>query len=217
MEGGPKGGEGPGGGRVPVGVDSPPGVHRPGALDQLGRLLGTHAVPTTAAGYAALMRWARRFGPVERVGIEGTGSYGAGLSRWLRARGVGVVEVERPKRQTRRRRGKSDPQDAEAAARAVQAGTATARPKAGTGAVESIRALHGARRSAVKARTQAANQLHALVVTAPDDLRARLRRLGVAGLVALAAAFRPRALTCPAAATKLALKSIAVRYRQVAA
>ena len=154
---------------------------------------------------------------MERVGIEGTGSYGAGLSRWLRARGVAVVEVERPKRPARRGRGKSDPIDAEAAARAVQAGTATARPKAGTGAVESIRALHGARRSAVKARTQAANQLHALVVTAPDDLRARLRRLGVVGLVALAAAFRPRALTCPAEATKLALKSIAVRYRRLTA
>jgi transposase len=202
---------------VTVGVDTHADQHVGAALDQLGRHLGTHAVPATAAGHAALLAWAHRFGVVERVGIEGTGSYGAGLSRWLRARGVAVVEVERPKRPARRGRGKSDPVDAEAAARAVQAGTATARPKAGTGAVESIRALHSTRRSAVKARTQAANQLHALVVTAPDELRARLRRLGVAGLVAVAAAFRPRAPSTPTAATKLALKSIAVRYRQLTA
>ena len=203
--------------RVTVGVDTHADVHVAAALDQLGRLLGTHAYPTTAAGYAALLRWAGRFGVVERIGIEGTGSYGAGLARWLCARGLAVVEVERPKREQRRRRGKSDPQDAEAAARAVQAGTATARPKGGTGPVEMIRALQAARRSAVKARTQAANQLHALVVTAPDALRTRLRRLSLVRLVATAAAFRPRAPSTPTAATKLALKSIAVRYRQLTA
>src|SRR6266545_6575357 len=202
---------------VTVGVDTHTDRHVAVALDQIGRLLDTHAVPSTDAGAAALLAWARRFGAVDRVGIEGTGSDGAGLSRWLRARGVAVVEVARPKRPAHRGRGTSDPVDAEAAARAVQAGTATARPKAGTGPIESIRALHGARRSAVKARTQAANQLHALVVTAPDALRARLRRLGVAGLVALAAAFRPRAPSTPAAATKLALKAIAVRYRHLTA
>src|SRR5262249_30890468 len=148
----------------------------------LGRLLGTNAVPTTGAGHAALLAWARRLGAVDRVGIEGSGAFGAGLTRWLRARGVEVVEVERPKRQRqeRRRRGKSEAVDAEAAARAVQAGTATARPKTGTGPVEMIRALQAARRSAMKARTQAANQLHALVVTAPAGLRARLRRLSPA-------------------------------------
>jgi transposase len=203
---------------VTVGVDTHAEQHVAAALDPLGRLLGTRAVPATAAGSAALLAWAGRFGAVERVGIEGTGSYGAGLSRWLRARGVAVVEVERPKRPARRGRGKSDPVDAEAAARAVLAGTATAQPKAGTGAIESIRALQAARRSAVKARTQAANQLHALVVTAPDDLRAGLRRLGAARLVAAAAAFRVRGpLTSPAGATKLALRSIAVRYRRLTA
>src|SRR5438093_1949892 len=189
----------PGDRQVTVGVDTHVDQHVGAALDHLGRLLGTRAVPSTAAGHAALLAWARGLGTVERIGIEGTGSYGAGLSRWLRAHGVEVVEVERPKRAKRRGRGKSDPVDAEAAARAVLAGTATARPKAGTGPVESIRALHGARRSAVKARTQAANQLHALVVTAPDDLRARLHRLGVAGLVAVAAAWRPGAPSTPTA------------------
>jgi len=200
---------------VTVGVDTHTDRHVAAALDQIGRLLGTHAVPSTDAGAAALLAWAGRFGAVERVGIEGTGAFGAGLSRWLRARGVAVVEVERPKREQRRRRGKSDPIDAEAAARAVLAGTATAQPKAGTGPVEMLRALQAARRSAVKARTQAANQLHALVVTAPDALRTRLRRLSLVRLVATAAAFRPGALITPAAATKLALKSIAVRYRRL--
>src|SRR5262245_34185705 len=203
--------------RVTVGVDTHADQHVAAALDPLGRLLGTHVVPTTEAGHAALLAWARRFGVVERVGVEGSGAFGAGLTRWLRARSVDVVEVERPKRprQERRRRGKSDPIDAEAAARAVLAGTATAQPKVRTGPVEMIRALQAARRSAVKARTQAANQLHALVVTAPDDLRTRLRRLSLARLVATTAAFRPGALITPAAATKVALKSIAVRCRRL--
>jgi transposase len=151
-------------------------------------------------------------------------SYGAGRTRWLHARGLAVIEVERPHRhdrQARRRRGKSDPLDAEAAARAVQAGTVTGQPKAGDGQVEMIRTLRLARRSAMKARTQAANQLHALVVTAPDDLRARLRPLPLAELVTLVAAFRPvrtgSALSTPLAATKLALKGLAIRYRQLTA
>ena len=121
--------------------------------------------------------------------------------------------MERPKRQNRRRRGKSDAIDAEAAARAVQAGTATAQPKAGDGPIEMLRMLQAARRSAIKARTQATNQLHALVVTAPDTLRTRLRGLSRARLVATPVAFRPRLpLTSTMAASQLALKSLAVRW-----
>ena len=203
--------------QVTVGVDTHADLHVAAALDQLGQLLGTHPFPTTAAGYAALLAWAGQFGAVERLGIEGTGRYGAGLARWLRARGLAVVEVERPKRQGRRRRGTSDPLDAEATARAVQAGTPTTQPKAGDGSVEVLRALQAARRSALKARTQAANQVHALVVTAPAGLRARLRRLALRHLVATAAAFRPGVLTTPTAATRLALRSLAVRHRQLPA
>src|SRR3954449_9728392 len=174
--------------RVTVGVDTHIDQHVGAALDQFGRRLGTRSVPTTPAGFAALLAWARDFGVVEQIGIEGTGSYGAGLTRWLRARGLTVIEVERPHRldrQARRRRGKSDPLDAEAAARAVQAGTVIGQPKAGDGRVEMIRTLRLVRRSAMQARTQVANQLHALVVTAPDALRARLRALPVAELVAI--------------------------------
>jgi transposase len=202
---------------VTLGVDTHADVHVGVALDHLGRRLGSRAVPTTPAGYAELVAWARPFGTLERVGIEGTGSYGAGLARWLRERGVPVVEVERPTRRTRRR-GKSDPGDAEAAARAVLAGTATGRPKAGDGPAEMVRALQVARRSAVRARTQAANQLHALVVTAPEPLRAQLRALPLRQRVATAAAFRPGAtLATPTAATKLALRCVARRYRQLGA
>ena len=204
--------------QVTCGVDTHAEIHVAAAVDQLGRLLGTCSVPSTPAGYTALLRWARQFGTLGPFGIEGTGSYGAGLARWLRGRGYMVVEVERPKRQDRRRRGKSDALDAEAAARAVQAGTATARPKTGDGPIEMIRTLQAARRSALKARTQAANQLHALVITAPDALRSRLRRRSRGRLVATAAAFRPRLpLTTPTAAMQLALKSLTVRYQQLTA
>src|SRR5215211_4977269 len=103
--------------RVTVGVDTHTDQHVGVALDQFGRRLGTRSVPTTPAGFAALLAWAGGFGVIERIGIEGTGSYGAGLTRWLRARGVAVIEVERPKRPKDRGRGTSDPVDAEAAAR----------------------------------------------------------------------------------------------------
>jgi transposase len=196
-------------------------MHVAVALDQYGHRLGTRAFPTTPAGFAALVAWASEYGGVGPIGIEGTGSYGAGLARWLTARGLAVVEVERPDRrdrQGRRRRGKSDPTDAEVAARAVLAGTAIGQPKAADGRVEMIRLLRLARRSALKARTQAANQLHALVLTAPDPLRARLRSRTLGRLVAVAAAFRPGPrLDTPLAATKLALKSLAGRYQQLTA
>lgn len=207
--------------QVTIGVDTHRDLHVAVALDQQGRWLGTRSFPTTPAGCAALTTWATKYGALGPVGIEGTGSYGAGLARWLRAHGRAVVEIDRPDRrdrQGRRRRGKSDPTDAEAAARAVLAGTAVGQPKAADGRVEMIRLLRVARRSALKARTQAANQLHALVLTAPDPLRARLRGLTLERLVAVAAAFRPGSrLTTPLAATRLALKSLGGRYQQLSA
>ena len=146
--------------QVTVGVDSHKDVHVAAAVDQVGRVLGTIWVPTTtprlgAAAGAGRPGWVR----LQRFGIEGTGSFGAGLSRWLQQQGYQVVEVNRPNRQARRRRGKSDPVDAEAAPRAVLAGEATTLPKAANGTVEMLRVLRVARRSAIKARGQAANQL----------------------------------------------------------
>jgi transposase len=174
------------------------------------------SVPATATGYATLLAWAEGFGTLDRVGIEGTGSYGAGLARFLRDKDVEVAEVNRPNRQHRRRFGKHDTADAEAAARALQANTATGEPKAADGLAEMVRAVRVARRSAVKARTQAANQLRALLVTAPEELRAKLRGLSTTKLVATAARFRPGVLTNDLAeATKLAMRSVARRHRRL--
>jgi transposase len=114
---------------VTVGVDSHKDTHVAAAIDQLGRLLATTQAPTTQRGYGQLQRWAQRLGQVERFGIEGTGSYAAGLARWLVDHGHQVVEVNRPNRQTRRRRGKSDPADAEAAARSALAGGEVTTPR----------------------------------------------------------------------------------------
>jgi transposase len=201
---------------VILGVDTHADAHVVVALDGFGRRLGHKTVPSTEAGYAALVAWAEEFGTLLRAGVEGSGSFGVGLVRFLCARGVEVLEVNRPNRQHRRRFGKHDTADAEAAARALQAHTATGEPKSADGSAEMVRALHVARRSALKAPTQAANQLHALLVTAPEELRAELRDLSTAKLVAVAARFRagsfPKDLR---AVTKLAMRSIARRHRRL--
>jgi transposase len=201
---------------VVLGVDTHLDFHVAVALDELGRRLGDLTVPTTAKGYDSLVSWAEGFGTVRSAGLEGTGSYGAGLAHHLKAKGVEVLEVERPKRRHLRRKGKSDPIDAEAAARSVLAGDTAGEPKSGDGRVESIRTLRAVRRSAVKARTQAANQLRGLVVTAPEGLRQRLRGLSTKVLASRAVRFRPgdRPVS-PEEAMRFALRSAARRYRSL--
>jgi transposase len=200
---------------VTGGVDTHAELHVAAVIDEVGRVLGIESFEASTWGYGRLLGWMRSFGELANVGVEGTGSYGAGLDRYLSAHGVQVVEVVRPNRQKRRRRGKSDPLDAEEAARAALNGEASGASKAKTGAVESLRALRVARRGAVKARTQAANSITALVVCAPEDLRSRLAGLSTDERAALAARFRPGDLTDPGEATKAALRSIAYRYRQL--
>lgn len=200
---------------VTVGVDTHLELHVAVALDQLGRRLGQAQITTTEAGYDELVQWAEAFGEVEAFGVEGTGCYGAGLARHLRGRGFLVVEVIRPNRQTRRRYGKSDPVDAEAAARAVLSGEASARPKAGDNTAEMIRTLRIARQTALKARTQAINSLRALLVTAPSELRDSLRRLPAAKLIATASRLRPGVERSVLNATKHALRAIAGRYQHL--
>ena len=156
------------------GVDTHRDVHVAAVVDTAGRVLGSAPFPADKAGYEQLGDWLGSHGSVARVGIEGTGSYGAGLTRHLISIGIQVVEVNRPNRQLRRRFGKTDVTDAEAAARAALNGQATGLPKGGNGPVEAIRMLSVARRSAIKARTQAINQIHALVVTAPDQVKHHL-------------------------------------------
>jgi transposase len=195
------------------GVDTHRDLHVAAAIDPIGRVLGHRSFPATPAGYRALLAWLRGLGQLQRVGVEGTGAYGAGLLRHLRQARVTVVEVDRPDRRTRRRKGKSDPVDAEAAARAALAGTATGIPKGRDGRVEAIRALRVARRGAMKARTAAGNQLGCLVVSAPEPLRGTLRALSGKELVVAAARLRPGPdLTDAVAATKAALRRVAHRY-----
>ena len=198
--------------QITGGVDTHKDVHVAAALDGVGKLLGTASFATTAAGYRALLAWLRGFGTVVAIGVEGTGSWGAGLARHLSAEDVRVLEVNRPNRQQRRRRGKSDPVDAEAAARAVMAEQATGTPKTTNGTVESVRLLRLARRSAIKGRTQAANQIHSVIDTAPEELRAQLIVLPAAVRIARCARLRPADVATPLGAAKFALASLARRW-----
>lgn len=159
---------------VVLGVDTHLDVHVAVVVDALGRVLATESIAPCEAGYKHLFEWASSFGSLVQAGVEGTGTYGAGLATYLAEAGVEVIEVNRPNRLRRRLRGKSDPTDAENAARAVLSGEANAQPKTQAGIVEAMRAVSVARRSAVKARTQAVNQLRSLLVSAPDSIRARL-------------------------------------------
>ncbi len=197
---------------VTGGVDTHLDVHVAAALDPLGALLGTKPFEVSPDGYKELFSWLESFGEVGKVGVEGTGAYGAGLARFLRRQGVQVIEVDRPNRAERRRSGKSDPLDAVEAARAALGGRARNVPKERTGAVEAIRVLVVAKRSARQARTKAIVQIRHLVITAPDQLNQRLRGLRIQALVDTAASLRPSQSGDPVtAATKASLSSLAHR------
>jgi transposase len=201
---------------ITLGVDTHKDTHVGVALDGLGRFQGTLSVAANPAGYKRLVEWTSEFGHLEHAGVEGTGSFGAGLARFLKAQEIKVFEVIRPKRRDQYRSGKSDPIDAEAAARTVLAGTATGEPKDADGEVEMIRTLRTTRRCAVKARAGAANQLQTLLVTAPEGLKSDLCGLSTARLVEKASRLRPGANPSNVeAATKFALRSVARRYQQL--
>lgn len=163
---------------------------------------------------SALLTWLR-FGELDRVGVEGTGTYGVALARHLPRADVLVVEVNRPDRRARRAQGKSDPLDAYSAARAALSGAASVLPKRRDGRVEAIRALRVARSSAVKARNQATNQIKSLIVTGPEHLREQLRHLTTPLMIASCARLRPsHDLGDAEQATKLALRRLARRHQQ---
>jgi transposase len=197
--------------QITAGVDTHLDVHVAAALDERGGLLGVESFDTTTAGYRQLLRWLRRFGDVELAGVEGTGSYGAGLTRYLHSEGIRVVEVDRPNRQRRRRRGKSDPQDAIAAARSAQSGDALGQAKTRDGNVEAMRVLRVARSSARKARTQTLNQMRSLISTGPEEIRDELRSLNVYRLLERAAGYRPGTRRDLVSLTKLTLRMLARR------
>lgn len=202
-------------GDVVGGVDTHLQVHVAAAADHVGQMLATRSFPATTVGYRELLGWLRSHGRVVRVGVEGTGSYGAGLARFLAAEEVAVMEVNRPDRQRRRLRGKSDSADAQAACRAVLNGDAAAIPKSGDGPVEGLRALRIARKSAVKARTQAALQIRDLMVTAPPQLRTHLETLSATERANRCARFRPGDLSETTQAIKFALRVLGRRYQSL--
>jgi transposase len=193
------------------GVDTHADTHVAAALDPVGGLLGVREFPATAVGYARLLGWLGGFGTVCLVGIEGTGSYGAGLARHISAAGIRVVEVDRSDRQDRRRQGKSDPRDEAGPAPSPQSGRARGAPKGRDGAVEAIRALMVARRSAAGERTRTINQARALLLTGPDDLRVRFAGHTPAKLVTGLASLRPRAGDVAGHATRVALRELGRR------
>ena len=201
--------------QVIIGVDTHKDQHVAVAIDGRGVRLGEKHVLLPHAGTrnsnGGRATWDRSYA----FGVEGTGSYGAGLARFLTDRSYTVVEVNRPDRSVRYRKGKSDPTDAEMAARAVLSGVADGTPKSGEGEVEMIRMLKSTKNSAVKARTQAVNQMKALVLTAPAELREKLDGLTTSALVQRCRGFRPGRPDNPTAAAKYALRSLACRYRQL--
>jgi transposase len=197
---------------IVLGVDTHLDVHVGVVVDQLGRVQGTRSIAVTSDGYAELLSWARGLGILARAGLEGTGTYGAGLARFLSSHGVQVIEVNRPDRARRRRRGKNDPTDAESAARAVLAGDAVATPKSQCGLVEAMRAVAVARRSAVKAKTQAVNQLRGLLVSAPALLRETLLKAKTEDCVTACSAIEDQDDGPAVAALKSTLRLLARRW-----
>jgi len=202
--------------KIVVGVDTHKHLHVAVALNALGTRVGERTVAADSAGYAELEAWARSLGQIQAVGIEGTGSYGVGLASHLRRQGHRIVEVNRGDRRMRRANGKSDTLDAEAAARAVLAGTATAIPKSADGTSEMIRQIKIARDTAVKSRTQAIISLKAIVVNAPPELREQLDPLADKSLIGRCASLRPGPITTPLASVKHTLRALARRWLDLA-
>jgi transposase len=201
---------------VTGGVDTHLDVHVAAALDSNGGVLGVESFPTTPAGYRDLHAWLAGFGELHRVGVEGTGAYGAGLARFLQRAGLEVIEVDRPNRQQRRRNGKSDQLDAIEAGRAVLGGRCSAVAKTGDGAMEAMRTLLVAKRSAREARVSSLNQIRHLGVTGPEDLRARLASASSGRLAGVAASLRPTRDGDPMRyGTKLALRTLGRRVLEL--
>jgi transposase len=195
------------------GVDTHLDEHVAAAVDHNGGVLEVRSFRADRRGYRSLHEWLSGFGELVRVGVEGTGAYGAGLSRYLQAAGVDVIEVDRPNRQERRRHGKSDTLDAIEAARAVLSGRAKGKAKTADGRVEAMRVLLVARQSARNVRIKTLNQLRHVGFTAPDDLRERLRMIPAGQLGAHTAALRPGPETRDVVvyATKLAMRTLGRR------
>ena len=199
--------------RIVGGVDTHKDLHVAAVVDNHDRILGTSSFAATRQGYRQMLAWMRSLGQLQRVGIESTGSYGAGLLRFLQAAGIEVLEITAPDRQDRRRRGKNDDLDAQNAAHAALAGARTVTPRTRDGMVESLRVLKACRKTAVTARRVALQMIHNTIVCAPDILRDQLRHMTRMQLVRTLAAWRPdlTAYREIEAAYRISLKSLARR------
>ena len=205
-------------GRIVVGgVDTHKDLHVAAVVDEYDLVLGSQCFATTRQGYKQMLAWMCSFGQLRRVGIEATGTYGAGLLRYMHGAGVEVLEVTTPDKHDRRRRGKDDDLDAQNAAHAAFAGKRTVTPKSRDGMIESLRVLKACRKTAVCARRVALQMIHNSIVCAPDELREPLRKLTRVQLIRTLAAWRPdlsdyRAVV---SAYRITLKSLGRRYLEL--
>ena len=203
--------------RIVGGVDTHKDLHVAAIVDEQDRALGTRCFATTRQGYRQMLAWMRSFGEVQRIGIESTGSYEAGLLRFVQQAGIEVLEVTAPDKHDRRRRGKNDDLDAQNAAHAAFAGKRTVTPRSRDGMVESLRVLKACRKTAVAARRIALQMIQNTIVCAPDGLRDVLRTLTRMQLVRTLAAWRPdlTAYRDVESAYRISLKSLARRYLEL--
>ena len=203
--------------RITGGVDTHKDLHVAAVVDERDQLIGSQSFATTRQGYRQMLAWMRSFGQLERVGVEATGTYGAGLLRHLQAASVTVLEVTAPDKPDRRRRGKNDDLDAEAAAHAAFAGKRTVTPKRRDGMIEALRVLKACRKTAVAARRVALQMIHNTIVCAPDELRDTLRKMTRMQLVRTLAAWRPDLTDYrnTLSAYRIVLKSLARRYLEL--
>jgi transposase len=209
--------EGGVGRRVVGGVDTHKDLHVAAVVDEQDHVLGTRCFATTRQGYRQMLAWMRSFGEVQRIGIESTGSYGAGLLRFMQQAGVEVLEVTTPDKHDRRRRGKNDDIDAQNAAHAAFVGKRTVTPRSRDGMVESLRVLKACRKTAVTARRIALQMIHNTIVCAPDGLRDALRNMTRMQLIRTLAAWRPDLTSYREveSAYKISLKSLGRRYLEL--
>jgi transposase len=200
-----------------AGVDTHKELHVAAVIDAGETVLGTRSFPTTRTGYRAMLAWIGEFGDLARIGVEGTGSYGAGLTRHLAKAGVTTLEVDRPDRSDRRRKGKDDDLDAINAARAALHGQRTSIPKSKDGAVEALRVLRVTRAHAVRERRSALQLLRMSIISAPEELRDQVRHLTRMQLIRTLAAWRPDVsnATDPVTAYRVSMKSLARRYLEL--
>lgn len=203
--------------RVVGGVDTHKDLHVAAVVDEQDQVLGSQCFAATRQGYRQMLQWMRSFGELQRVGIESTGTYGAGLQRHLQAAGVEVLEVTAPDKQDRRRRGKDDDLDAQNAAHAAFSNKRTVTPKTRDGMIESLRVLKACRKTAVSARRVALQMIHNTIVCAPEELRDALRKLTRMQLIRTLAAWRPDLSDCRnvTSAYRIALKSLGRRYLEL--